>query len=72
MKVQLNPIIDLITPTLTARGTNLLSLKYVQMLSDNTYKFNLRRYTMDAPPTRSLVDVLSTVRACVAALAGRA
>jgi hypothetical protein len=42
------------------------------MLSDNTYKFNLRRYTMDAPPTRSLVDVLSTVRACVAALAGRA
>ena len=49
--------VDRIKPTLKAPGTNRLTLKYDEPLSDVAIKFNLRRYVAE-PSTAMTVTVL--------------
>jgi hypothetical protein len=44
--------VDPMTPELNAPGTNLLTLKYVELLSTFAFKFKLRRYIKGCTSTR--------------------
>jgi hypothetical protein len=52
--------VDLIKPTLKAPATQRLQLKYVGLLSNIAFKFNLRRYSLVAAAEGRAAEAVGT------------